>query len=197
MAKYKKFGIKAKPTTSHQHLLLNTGLPQFSALPNFRRKRLPTLILAMSLSFVSGLFYAPYSSAETAFSANTRKTYDIPAGPLDDALNRFARQSGVYLSFAPAIAQGKETRGLKGEYNVNEGFAILLSGSGLQAVSDQRGGYFLDKLPPAVRNSKDVDLELKETVVKARRFKDVGPLPGLNLTKEQIPGNIQSICALP
>ncbi|WP_235272670.1 TonB-dependent receptor domain-containing protein [Methylotenera versatilis] len=195
MAKYKKFGIKAKPTTSHQHLLLNTGLPQFSALPNFRRKRLPTLILAMSLSFVSGLFYAPYSSAETAFSANTRKTYDIPAGPLDDALNRFARQSGVYLSFAPAIAQGKETRGLKGEYNVNEGFAILLSGSGLQAVSDQRGGYFLDKLPPAVRNSKDVDLELKETVVKARRFKDVGPLPGLNLTKEQIPGNIQSISA--
>jgi len=41
----------------------------------------------------------------------------------------------------------------------------------------------------------NIDINLKETVVKAKRYKSIGPLPGLNLTKEQIPGNIQSITA--
>ncbi|NOU25726.1 MAG: TonB-dependent receptor, partial [Methylotenera sp.] len=40
-----------------------------------------------------------------------------------------------------------------------------------------------------------VDINLNEIKIRAKRFHDVGPLPGLGLTKEEVPGNIQSITA--
>lgn len=40
-----------------------------------------------------------------------------------------------------------------------------------------------------------IDIDLKEVKVRAKRFKQIGPMPGLLLTKEQIPGNIQSVTA--
>lgn len=44
-------------------------------------------------------------------------------------------------------------------------------------------------------NLPNIQLKLQSVGVKAKRYQEVGPLPGLNLTKEQIPGNIQSISA--
>jgi len=40
-----------------------------------------------------------------------------------------------------------------------------------------------------------VDINLKAVNVRAKRFHEIGPLPGLGLTKEEIPGNVQSISA--
>ena len=49
-------------------------------------------------------------------------------------------------------------------------------------------------------NSKDngnlpVDVKLEKMQIRAKRFHEIGPLPGLGLTKDQIPGNVQSITA--
>ena len=43
--------------------------------------------------------------------------------------------------------------------------------------------------------NKPVDIDLKAVTVRAKRFYEVGPMPGLALTKEEIPGNVQSISA--
>ncbi|MFA6041629.1 MAG: TonB-dependent receptor, partial [Methylophilus sp.] len=43
--------------------------------------------------------------------------------------------------------------------------------------------------------TKPVEIDLKEVNVRAKRFYEIGPLPGLGLTKDQIPGNVQSITA--
>lgn len=43
------------------------------------------------------------------------------------------------------------------------------------------------------KNDLPLNLELKEITVKAKRFLQVGPMPGLGLTKEEIPGNVQSL----
>src|SRR5690606_33271126 len=66
-----------------------------------------------------------------------------------------------------------------------------------EAVNDQHGGYFLDKAPPPPVAKSDLpfDSELNTVVVRAKRFYEVGPMPGLGLTKEEIPGNVQSITA--
>ena len=40
-----------------------------------------------------------------------------------------------------------------------------------------------------------VDINLKAVTVRAKRFHQIGPMPGLALTKEEIPGNVQSISA--
>jgi len=43
--------------------------------------------------------------------------------------------------------------------------------------------------------SEPVKVKTDQVKVRARRLKEIGPMPGLSLTKEQIPGNIQSISA--
>lgn len=44
-------------------------------------------------------------------------------------------------------------------------------------------------------NNLPIDVQVKQTTVRAKRFHEIGPLPGLGLTKEEIPGNVQSITA--
>jgi catecholate siderophore receptor len=74
------------------------------------------------------------------------QVYDISAGPLEDALDRFAKQSGINLSFAAADVKGIRTQGLNGNFSVQRGLKHLLAQSGLEAVP-QSNGYVLKKLP--------------------------------------------------
>lgn len=58
--------------------------------------------------------FADAALAETATTSEFKKVYKISAGPLGNALTSFASQSGVVLSFAPSLTQGKQTAGLDG-----------------------------------------------------------------------------------
>ena len=86
----------------------------------------------------------------------------------------------------PAIAQSRPL-----DLNVSKG--ILLA-----ATTDEQNGVSTmsaeadDNALPGI---DEADLKLKAINVRAKRFYEVGPLPGLGLTKEEIPGNIQSITA--
>jgi len=71
-------------------------------------------------------------------------TYSIPAGSMADALNRFAQQAEVSISFAAADVKDVTTKGLNGRFSVQEGLEHLLTGSGLQGVS-QGEGYLVRK----------------------------------------------------
>ena len=129
-------------------------------------------------------------------SSFTGKPYTIPAGPLGPALSSFAGKSGVSVSFDPSLTQGKTSPGLQGHFNLNEGFKAILKGSGLTAVSDGQGGYTLEKLILKDDHSAlPLDLKVEAIEVRSKRFYEIGPLPGLGLTKEQIPGNVQSLSA--
>jgi iron complex outermembrane receptor protein len=74
-----------------------------------------------------------------------RKTYDIPAGPLEATLNRFGREAGILLSFTANRAAGLRSNGLQGSYSVREALPVLLEGTGLAAVAQANGGYSLIK----------------------------------------------------
>jgi|TARA_A100001391_G_scaffold168372_1_gene128881 outer membrane receptor protein involved in Fe transport len=128
-------------------------------------------------------------------AAEQVKRYDIPAGPLGKAISNYAAENGVRLTFDPALAEGKETKGLHGEYSVEEGFQKLLNDSGLEAIDDTDGGYFLVPGQEELPALGDDRLILDTVQVRAQRFYEVGPLPGLGLTKEEIPANVQSISA--
>ncbi|WP_235035402.1 FepA family TonB-dependent siderophore receptor [Roseomonas sp. 18066] len=69
--------------------------------------------------------------------------YDVAAGPLGTALNAFARQAGVTLTFAPAQVEGRQSPGLRGATSIERGFASILAGSGLRAVSPDGAIYTL------------------------------------------------------
>lgn len=74
------------------------------------------------------------------------KTFNVPAGALEDALNTFARQAGITLSFDPALVQDKRAVALVGSYDLAEALRRLLSGSDLVGVID--GATAVVKAPP-------------------------------------------------
>lgn len=100
-----------------------------------RMKALPHALLMTCLA--AGLAATtPPAHAQTAQAAIR---YEIPAGPLDQALNRFAAQAGVLLAIDARLTAGKNSPGLSGTVSVEEGFRRLLEGTGLESVKGERG----------------------------------------------------------
>ncbi|TBU80757.1 TonB-dependent siderophore receptor [Pseudomonas daroniae] len=109
--------------------------------PNIQR-RFPPLALALRLG-LSGVLCLPIAALQ-AQSEVLR--FEIPAGPLDQALGRYARQAGVALSYDAAQVRGRDSQGLQGSYSLDDGFARLLQGSGLSARRSA-DGYVLEVAP--------------------------------------------------
>ena len=98
---------------------------------------------AMAISPLACL--APAMAAETAGGT---QSFSIPPGALAQSLQAFAARAGVALSFDARLLEGKNSPGLTGTYPVDEGFARLLQGTGLQAQRLPGGGYTV-KAPAA------------------------------------------------
>lgn len=113
---------------------------------------------------------------------------DIPRQPLDAALRQFSSVFGVSLSFDSNLASGKISSGVKGRMTRREALQRLLTGTDL--VASFEGGYVIIRPTPP-----NAEISTKEVQVTASRFKQLGPIPGLALKKEEIPGNVQSISA--
>lgn len=92
-------------------------------------RALHALVLGAALGIAAP---PPQALAQTAAAAaGALKTFDVPAGPLEEALYRYARQAGITLSFDPALVRGKNAPALSGSHSVPDGLARLLAGSGL------------------------------------------------------------------
>ena len=119
--------------------------------PEAARRRLPKLPAALSLTVLwRGLAVAGLATTlllpSTPAVAQEVRSYAVPAGSLGDALNSFARQAGVTLSFTPEQVSGRGSAGLKGSHTVEGGLAALLAGSGLVARAGA-DGYVLQGVP--------------------------------------------------
>ncbi|MDP3229470.1 MAG: TonB-dependent receptor [Acidovorax sp.] len=69
-------------------------------------------------------------------------TYDIPAGPLAQALSRFAQLTGTAIVVDTEKVKGLHSPGLKGQYRVEDGFNALLGGTGL-VIGKTAAGYLV------------------------------------------------------
>ncbi|MGZ7459899.1 TonB-dependent siderophore receptor [Pseudomonas sp. Ma2-10] len=103
----------------------------------------PLLRLSLLVSLSASPLFIPASWAEDS----ARRSYQVPAGSLSDALTRFAGLAGVNLSVDPALVSGRSSAGLFGEFAVGEGFARLLQGSGLQLQPVGKQAYILTPAP--------------------------------------------------
>ncbi|MEE4786188.1 TonB-dependent receptor [Pseudomonas alliivorans] len=112
-----------------------------SAVPPYRLR--PLLHFSLLLSLSSSPLFISNSWAETS----GRRAYEVPAGSLSAALTRFAGLAGVNLSVDPVLVNGRNSAGLSGDFAVEEGFARLLQGSGLQLVSVGEQAYTLVPAP--------------------------------------------------
>ncbi|PTC01409.1 TonB-dependent siderophore receptor, partial [Thalassospira xiamenensis] len=60
------------------------------------------------------------------------KQWNIPAGPLAPALDRFAREAGISLSFDAQSVANRNTQGVQGALDTPSALARLLQGTDLQ-----------------------------------------------------------------
>jgi outer membrane receptor for ferric coprogen and ferric-rhodotorulic acid len=90
-------------------------------------------------------------AAESQETARTQhqQEFAIEAGSLATVLNRFATEAGVVLSFDNGLTEGKQSRGINGRYSIDQGFSVLLSGSGSQAVAGGGNSYVVLPATPS------------------------------------------------
>ncbi|CAB5511031.1 Ferrichrome outer membrane transporter/phage receptor [Achromobacter anxifer] len=139
------------------------------------RPAIPRMMrLALLLSVAFCVFPGATATAQ-AQSAEARRSYDIPGGPLSQVLNAYASAAGVELSMDAALLQGRRSNGLSGTYSVREGFGELLRGQGLQALPESNGSY---TLRPAPTSHHDTTTLEAVTVTAQSAETAAGPLHG-------------------
>lgn len=107
------------------------------------------------------------------------KHYEVPAGNLGTALSLFAAESGVVIYFDASLTQGKQTRGISGEYSVDGGLNQLLHGSGLSLAKEADGSYRVT----ARDESNATTLPPVQVRAEAARETATGPVDGYVATR--------------
>lgn len=97
--------------------------------PSRLARRIVPSMLAAALA--SGLTVIQPAVAQSAAPV----PIDLPAQPLGQALNAFARQAGVQLLVAPELVAGRRAPAVSGLLAPSEALRRLLAGSGLEAVA--------------------------------------------------------------
>jgi hemoglobin/transferrin/lactoferrin receptor protein len=157
-----KFTRKHAAPRRHQAAKAADGAPA----PNRAPTRLAILVAALLGSSI-------------ALAQSAALDLDLPAQPLDKALNALARQSGAQIVFVTGLAAGKQAPAVHGRLTVGEALHRLLTGSGLELSRDSAGAYILHSGPPhslpdlsAQQIPAGKDKVLPSLVVTSKRTRD-------------------------
>ncbi len=102
------------------------------------------ILLSLLVSITVPLLHAAaVEMAAAPPAADEIHTFNVPAGPLDAALDHFAHTAGVNLYYDAALLDGRQSKGLSGNYSIASALSRLLAGSGIEAAPQPGGGYLL------------------------------------------------------
>lgn len=140
-------------------------------------------LLAMAITIAAPLAATPLLAAEQT------QSYNLPAAPLASTLTRIASQAGIALTLDPALASGKTSAPVKGEYSGVSALQQALRGTGLQLQQGSEGTYTLSAVEEGVLALPSTDINA--TVAspdgsaaagyRAENVKNVGALGGMKL----------------
>jgi outer membrane receptor protein involved in Fe transport len=147
---------------------------------------------------------APTSASQSGINhAPITSDYEIPAGPLDAALNTFAAQAGVHVDYSTGLVAGKTSRGLSGRYAPADALHALLRGTGLGVRSidsatfvlqpEQAGGTIdppqaLSPPPPKPRTLQTV--EVTGSHIRAAELATANPVVTVSAQQIQQTGDL-------
>jgi len=109
-------------------------------------------LLRPSLLAVAIALSAPLASTSlfAAEQASSVRAYNLPAAPLASTLNQIASQAGLALTLSPALAAGKTSAPVQGQFDAPSALREALRGTGLQLEQSSAGTYSLVALPEGV-----------------------------------------------
>ncbi|MFK3775526.1 TonB-dependent siderophore receptor [Pseudomonas sp. NPDC089406] len=125
---------------------------------------------------------ASFITAPLAWAEDDRH-YNIPAGPLSQALAEFAAQAGVTLPLDPGMVGGLHSPGMQGDVGTAQGFELLLRGTTLEAVPQAGNTYTLRPKPSSPA------LHLDSTNINGLhdvRQSAIGPLYGYKASRSSV-----------
>ena len=119
--------------------------------------------------------------------------FNIPSQPLSEALQVFAKQSDMQILYSSDLVQGVVSILIDGHFSREEALKKILAGTGLAF-------RFIDENTVTIVLESamfdEVEKELEPLIVKGlQQIISVGPMPGLNLSMDQIPSNMQRVTA--
>lgn len=141
-----------------------------------KRNATTNLVLAIR----SVMFGICIASSAVGHAEQHAQQYHVNAGSLGTALSTFAVQSGISLSFDPALTQGLSSQGLNGRYGVEQGFAELLKNTSLTILKKPEGTWFVVKK----NEVKDLAVETVKSVQSDETNRVV--LPTIVMTANQL-----------
>ena len=97
-------------------------------------------LLAMAIAIAAPL-------ASTQLIAAEARSYNLPAAPLASTLNQIASQAGIALALDPALANGRTSAPVNGQYDAIGALQQALRGTGLQLQQSSAGTYSLIAAP--------------------------------------------------
>jgi iron complex outermembrane receptor protein len=127
------------------------------------------LALALSLVFASGALWAQSGTRLAPDAAPIG--INLPAQPLGEALNAWARQSGAQLAVQQSLVAGKTAPAVSGPLTARQALDRLLAGSGLAATIE--GASVSIRPSPAAAGTSAT---LPEVRVTATAFAPTSPL---------------------
>ncbi|TVT92942.1 TonB-dependent siderophore receptor [Pseudomonas sp. RGB] len=109
-------------------------------------------LLRPSLLAVAIALSAPLASTTliAAEQASSVRVYNLPAAPLASTLNQIASQAGLALTLNPALASGKTSAPVKGQFDAQGALREALRGTGLQLEQSSAGTFTLVAIPEGV-----------------------------------------------
>lgn len=127
--------------------------------PVHQPARLRPVLLAACLAAASAGSAWAQSSAAAANAANAANTLpgsaarplalDLPAQPLDQALQALSRQSGAQIIFPTELAAGRRAPALQGTLTVRQALDRLVAGSGLVVKAQDEHTFTLERASEA------------------------------------------------
>jgi iron complex outermembrane receptor protein len=100
-----------------------------------RRRLLPAqaLLGASVITLAQPLLLAPANPAmaETAPAAAQRYAFDLPAGPLTDALSAWSQRTGITIDNDALAVAGRSSAPLRGSYTAEDALRLLLASNGI------------------------------------------------------------------
>lgn len=164
-----------------------------SKIKNIRRCAMHTLFaiwggLSVQLVCAEALNTQLPKQQEEAFSVPIN--IDIPQQPLANSLHALGKATGMSISFPNDLVSGKTAPEVRGRMTRKEALRRLLGESSLVPKVEGDSVYI-----QKASKTEEKSVQLEKVEVRAKRFYEIGPLPGLGLTKEQIPGNVQTLTA--
>ena len=132
--------------------------------------------------FLAGVCLAALASAVSA------RTFNIPSGDLETALNIYTAQTGVSLTVSDNAVKGVRTKGASGEYSSDEALLHILAGTGFVTHRHADGTITV------VRDSQSSSDAILEKVAA----EPVASAPGaaletVTVTSSKIGGDVQNI----